>query len=188
MTDISHPDMVAALVKPGDVIAANMTPAEADLWHAATGVAGETSEILDAVMAGETGGALDRDNLIEELGDMEFYLEQTRQNLGLAREVTLPDYDMVGYDLLGIACSLAVAGGTLLDLAKKVAIYKKAVAPEDFIRTLRMAEVSMAAMREHLGVSREVTLQGNIDKLSIRYKGLNYSDDAAQARADKQGE
>ena len=33
--------------------------------------------------------AIDRENVIEELGDLEFYMEGVRQNLGITREETL---------------------------------------------------------------------------------------------------
>lgn len=32
---------------------------------------------------------LDRENVVEELGDLEFYMEQLRQNVGITREETL---------------------------------------------------------------------------------------------------
>lgn len=91
MTEITHPALVAALVKPGPDIVAQMTPDKADLWHAATGVAGEAGELLDAIKkVAIYNKPLDVDNVIEELGDLEFYMEQLRQRLSklLGRTVT----------------------------------------------------------------------------------------------------
>jgi NTP pyrophosphatase (non-canonical NTP hydrolase) len=114
----THPQLVQALVKPGEAIVASLTPDDAHLLHMTIGVSGEAGELLDAVKKAVIyRKPLDRQNVIEELGDLEFYLE---------------------------------------------------------------------GIRAALGVTREECLEANIDKLSVRYKGLSYSDTAAQERADKQ--
>lgn len=85
-----HRNLVRALVKPGYHIQREMTPGKADLWHAATGVSGEAGELLDAVKKHAIYNKdLDRENIVEELGDLEFYMEQLRQNLGISRAETL---------------------------------------------------------------------------------------------------
>jgi len=86
----THSEMVKALVKPGEAILLTLTPAKADLWHGATGVVGEAGELIDAVKKHVIyNKPLDLINVIEELGDLEFYMEQIRQNLGITREETL---------------------------------------------------------------------------------------------------
>lgn len=113
-----HKKMVAAIVKEGIEIVASIDPDKAHLWHMATGVAGESGELIDAVKKHVIyNKPLDVDNLIEELGDLEFYMEGIR------------------------AC---------------------------------------------IGVSREEILEVNYHKLSKRYNGLKYSDEAAIRRADKE--
>lgn len=58
--------------------------------HAAIGCCGEAGELLDAVKKGWAyGKPLDRENIIEELGDLEFYMEALRQQLFISREETL---------------------------------------------------------------------------------------------------
>ncbi len=60
------------------------------LAHAAVGVAGEAGEILDCVKKNWAyNQPLDLGNLVEELGDMEFYLEALRQEIGISRETIL---------------------------------------------------------------------------------------------------
>lgn len=87
---ISHSEMVAVLVKPGEDIISSLTPEKADLWHMATGVAGEAGELLDAVKKHVIyNKPIDIENVIEELGDLEFYMEGVRQNLGITREQTI---------------------------------------------------------------------------------------------------
>lgn len=82
--------MVKTLVKPGKDILETLTPEKVDLMHMAFGVCGEAGELLDAVKKHIAyNKELDRVNVIEELGDIEFYLEGIRQNLGITREETL---------------------------------------------------------------------------------------------------
>jgi len=115
---IDYSEMVAALAKPGAVIASTLTSENAHLLHMAVGVAGEAGELLDAIKRPAIYlKSIDRANVIEELGDLEFYMEGLRQGLG---------------------------------------------------------------------ITRTETLDANIAKLSVRYKGLKYTDSAANARADKQ--
>lgn len=84
---IQHNEMVKALVKPGADILATLTPEKVNAWHLATGVAGESGELLDAVKKYVAyNKALDRENVVEEMGDIEFYLEGLRQGLGITRE------------------------------------------------------------------------------------------------------
>jgi NTP pyrophosphatase (non-canonical NTP hydrolase) len=86
----AHAQMVAKLVKPGEAILKSLTPEKADLWHMATGVSGESGELLDAVKKVVAyNRPLDRANVIEELGDLEFFMEGVRNNLRITREETL---------------------------------------------------------------------------------------------------
>lgn len=117
MNNITHAELVTALVKPGQDIIASLDPAKANLLHMTVGVVGEAGELIDAIKKHVVyNKPLDVVNVVEELGDLEFYME---------------------------------------------------------------------GLRQQLGITREETIQGNIAKLSERYKGLKYSDKAAQERADK---
>lgn len=58
-----------------------------DLLHGAIGLATEAGEMLDAVKRALFYGAeLDRTNLIEELGDLEWYMAVLRDALGVSQE------------------------------------------------------------------------------------------------------
>lgn len=88
--NITHPQLVAALKKSGEALIATLDPQKADLQHMAIGVAGEAGELLDGVKKHTIyGKELDRANIVEELGDLEFYLEGIRQNAGITREECL---------------------------------------------------------------------------------------------------
>lgn len=83
-------DMVRALAKDGALIKAELTPEDADMLHMAIGVSGEAGELLDAVKKATIyRKPLDLENIIEELGDLEFYMERIRQIAGITREQTI---------------------------------------------------------------------------------------------------
>lgn len=87
---LRYEGMVALKKKDGADILAQMTPDKADADHMAKGVASEGGELLDAIKRWTVyNKELDRDNVIEELGDLEFFMEGLRQNLGISREETL---------------------------------------------------------------------------------------------------
>ena len=87
---IVYSDMVAALTKKGEVIAAELTAKDAHLLHMVFGVSGEAGELLDAVKKAVIyRKPLDRENVIEEVGDLEFYMEGLRQGLGITRQETI---------------------------------------------------------------------------------------------------
>lgn len=63
---------------------------EDGLMHAAVGIAGEGGEVLDAVKkVWVYGQQLNRENMVEELGDLEFYMEALRNLIGATRDEVL---------------------------------------------------------------------------------------------------
>jgi NTP pyrophosphatase (non-canonical NTP hydrolase) len=77
-------------VKPGKQIVSELTGSDTNLLHMVIGISGEAGELLDAIKKAVIyRKELDRNNVIEELGDIEFYLEGLRQELGLSREECL---------------------------------------------------------------------------------------------------
>jgi NTP pyrophosphatase (non-canonical NTP hydrolase) len=85
-----HRKLVRDLAKPGTEIAASMTPDAAHLLHMAVGVAGEAGELLDAVKKHVIyNKPLDTENMVEELGDVEFYMQGIREFMDITRETIL---------------------------------------------------------------------------------------------------
>lgn len=85
--DKVYTDFVAGLVKPGGDILDEMTPRQAEMLHMAIGVSGESGELLDAIKKYVIyQKPLDEANALEELGDVEFFLEGLRQVLNISRE------------------------------------------------------------------------------------------------------
>ena len=78
------------LSKPGDEIAALMTANEAHLLHMAVGVSGEAGELLDAVKKAVVyQKPLDRENVVEELGDLRFYMAGLMNALNISEQEIL---------------------------------------------------------------------------------------------------
>lgn len=186
---ITHPQLVSALVKPPVDIIATLTAHGVDLWHGATGVAGESGELLEAIVFPPEAG-IDRVNLREEMGDLYFYIEQIVQRTGItlafdtAQEVA-DGADMRAKLALTYAASIAVHGSQVLDTVKKQAIYNKDLDVELLTNQLNALVASMATLGKMFNLDRDECLRANIHKLSKRYQSLSYSDAAAQERADK---
>lgn len=69
-------EFVADKCKPGEDILASMTADKAHLDHMALGVAGEAGELVDAIKRHTIyGKPLDIDNVVEEIGDILFYMQ-----------------------------------------------------------------------------------------------------------------
>jgi len=84
---ITHSELVSKLVKPGILILQEQTPEQANLQHMGIGICGEAGELVDAIKKHTIyQKPLDRVNVVEELGDLEFYMEGVRQQTGITRE------------------------------------------------------------------------------------------------------
>lgn len=87
---MNYADLVSALAKPGADVLTGLTPETAHLLHMAVGVSGEAGELLDAIKkAAIYCKAIDRQNVVEELGDLEFYMEGLRQGMCITRDEVL---------------------------------------------------------------------------------------------------
>lgn len=85
-----HARMVFALSKPGQDIIDSLDAAKAHKLHMAVGISGESGELLDASKKHVVyNKPLDRENVLEELGDLEYYMEGLRQSVGVTREETI---------------------------------------------------------------------------------------------------
>lgn len=88
--EAEYAEMVDKLVKPGEFILKALTPERCNLWHMATGVSGEAGELSDAVKRWTIyNKPLDLANVVEEMGDLEFYLQGIRSALGISRAEVL---------------------------------------------------------------------------------------------------
>lgn len=82
--------MVLALAKPGEDIIETLTPEKMHLLHMAVGISGEAGELLDAIKKHVVyNKPLDVVNVVEELGDLEFYMQGLRSGINVLREQTI---------------------------------------------------------------------------------------------------
>lgn len=85
--------MVQELAKAPHLIRATLTDEIMDLLHGAVGISGEAGELLDAVkklaMYNKPLTDAVKENIVEELGDLEFFMEMIRRRLLITRASTL---------------------------------------------------------------------------------------------------
>lgn len=194
---ITHPELVAALCKPGQQIIDEMTPSKAHLLHMAVGVSGEISELIEAIdLWANHDCELNLENTTEELGDLEFFIEAMRVEAGFTREETLHEMqaiklkeDLPVEHLKSTAghtiADLATFGGGILDCVKRFAIYNKELDFDRLQTILGQIELLLSMIRQATGITREESLQANIAKLSTRYNKMVFTNEDAQARKDK---
>lgn len=161
-----------------------------DLHHMSTGIMGEVTELVVALMKNDTR------NILEELGDGIFYITGICNFLGTDVQSCLfdagsligDDTQLSQYEVLSPSM-LIVSAGDLLDFTKKLWVYNKEL-DEAALEKLRGLIGRVAyyynEVRESLGYPDLIYVQEqNRVKLLRRYEGGKYSDKAAQARADK---
>lgn len=158
------------------------------LMHAAIGVVGEVLELKNAV---------NNKNLIEELGDVEFYVESARQSLAVLGYTDVLGYDdeqglrTFGEPWKDVISTLENRASDLLDLAKKGWVYNKDISLKDVAFNLEHFQLALSDLYIILGVTRQQVLNTNMEKLigpKGRFRDGFYSDKAAQERADKDGQ
>lgn len=82
--------MVAKLAKDPALVRDSLTDEKTDLIHMVIGICGEAGELLDQIKKHVMyEKELDVENVIEELGDIEFYMEGLRRRLLITRATTL---------------------------------------------------------------------------------------------------
>lgn len=87
---ITHPEMVKTLAKPGSEILSSLTPDRCEMIHMAGCIPEEAGEIYGVIKKHiYYNKPLDRQKVVEEMGDLEFYLEGLRQAVGISREEVL---------------------------------------------------------------------------------------------------
>lgn len=83
------------------------------------------------------------------------------------------------------ATGIASEAGELLDAVKASWAYKKDLDYENIIEELGDIEFYLQALRSQLCIRRKEVIEANVNKLMERYPSGQYSDEQAQARADK---
>lgn len=178
--------MVRALAKPGVDIVNELDPRRGHIWHMATGIAGESGELMEAYMNFVGTGNLDFDHIREEIGDTLFYITGIRNEVDFPGPIPMT-YDYEG-ELFGLFAKVSVHACNTLDLVKKYVIYGQDLAINGLNTELCWLELWLSVLANAVQSNLEEIAEGNMLKLSTgpnaRYRG-GYSDEAAQARRDK---
>lgn len=90
MSEDNYDEFVTSRCKPGEDILASLTPLKCHLLHMTLLLSGESGEFCDALKKHIMYEAsLDMENVLEELGDIEFALSAIRSALGVKRQEIL---------------------------------------------------------------------------------------------------
>lgn len=187
---MTHPELVAALVKPATQLIADLTSQTAHLMHMAIGISGEVAELCSCLkrdiikLDPSEDGIIDSQNLIEELGDLEFYIEGYYQGIFGNHEKRRRSARPPGNELVG----LVIEAGELLDITKKAALYCKPLEAEKALKCLENIHGFMAGIYARHSIAHEFALGCNIEKLQKRYNKGKFTNQSAQERADKKEE
>lgn len=156
----------------------------ASAMHAAIGLAGEAAEWLAADK---------RKNVIEEGGDIEFYLEALKQHvaadIGGAMNLKVQDMRAVNCTIGSVFTNVMTISGDILDVVKKSWVYQKALNHAEVTRLVLLLEINIETIYEMFGANRKQVQHLNQVKLigpGGRFESGFYSDSAAIARNDKQ--
>jgi hypothetical protein len=148
--------------------------------HIAVGLTGEAGELEET----EYGN---RKHYVEELGDLEFYMQAARSHYGISRAELLNYKTSRWGEGMTKSCRLLIAVAEFSDVVKREYVYRKSRDRDAAMRALGKIESAIDYAYELIlpYAPRSEVLQANADKLCKRYVELRYTDQAAIARADK---
>lgn len=178
---IKHDEMVRALAKPATDIIRELNPETMHNLHMAIGVCGEVGELFESIRDGD-------DNILKELGDIEFYFKGLQQGINF----DIDDDDYKGDDLEGLGLNplmeeLTINACNILDTIKKQAINLIKIDRRELLILMWDFRAVLNAVYEHeeIGTTPYMAKCANIQKLHERYENFEYSNEAAQNRVDK---
>jgi hypothetical protein len=177
INEVAFIDMVSTLVKPGKDILVQATAVNCNTIHMAIGLAGEALELLDAQFRNKSNA-----NIIEELGDLEFFVEGMYLAIGVERIRPL-DLSVLTQE----ACyqELAIIAGDVLDTCKREFIYGKDLDVKTLVRALIEIDVILNSIYAFRHITMTLVQVANKQKLAARYKKFAYTDEQAINRNDK---
>jgi NTP pyrophosphatase (non-canonical NTP hydrolase) len=125
------------------------------------------------------------------LKSLDYRLSVNEEHKDLVFNLVKPGSDVIrdltpeSANLLHLASALCGESGELFDPIKKTAIYGKPLDLTNIREELGDIEFYLEGIRSALRITREETLQANIDKLSVRYASQKFTNEDAINRADK---
>ena len=185
---VTYQQFVHGLVKSPAQLADEMNFEKLNLNHMIFGICGEAGELLENAkylnseknLVGELGNY--EFYFLEELGDYEFYFVE----LVRALAVIIVDDIEYSFDTVGeLFIELAIESANMLDCVKKYTVYNKTIDSTIAIRHASNIRFLLDMIYDRCEISKEKVLEYNVDKLSIRYENLKFSNEAASERKDK---
>jgi NTP pyrophosphatase (non-canonical NTP hydrolase) len=154
-------------------------PAEIMKLTWALGLVGETGEVVDLIKK-HIGHShpLDRDKLVKELGDVEWYMEAMRQAHKLERN---PYLDCIRHYPKGEVSACKEA----LDLATEVGCLVSLSVVGILRVSLNVVDCRLASIYKRYGITREEALAENIKKLEARYPNGFSTEDSINRKDTK---
>ncbi len=176
---VAYPQMVSNLFKTMETDAAS-------LMHAAIGLSGESTELINAIYR---VGVVGDGGIVEELGGARFYMQWfmirfdwTTENLSEPSDGDNFVYEIKHHESFAEAC------GNLLDCIKKHWVYNEQLDTDQILYHMIYIWNSYNCLLEQYTLTDDEVKKANQHKLALRYPQGVYSDYAAQARADKHPE
>jgi len=113
--------------------------------------------------------------------------EFTKMTLALAKDGSQIKQELTPEqtNLIHMVIGISGEAGELLDAVKKHTIYQKPLDVVNVKEEIGDIFFYLFNLIDSLGLTFEEIIQGNMDKLSVRYSSVSYSNQQAQERADK---
>lgn len=148
--------------------------------HAKIGIIGEVGEIADCIKQEAIYGLeLDKENLLEECGDLFFYIIALNQHspdkiMGVSQDIKPKLVEIIAADLLNASQQGDLSDSNMIELAEYLSVFSGSVVKCTILRhMLNKCDFTITDALEH-----------NIEKLKSRYPE-GYSDKNAVTRLDK---
>lgn len=154
-------------------------------FHMMLGLSGELLELMQGFEIPEVERS--KTNIIEELGDMLFFLVGLRRHYCHIGQ-RMPSIKAADSRLLqvepNVSMQLINAVVNLIDMVKKDLISERLRPPADFHEAIEVVEWQMSKLCKTLGIQLYDLAESNMAKLNKRYKD-KFTAQEAQQRADK---
>lgn len=172
--EVTHAEMVTILAKQGHVILAELTPHKCEVMHHAGCLMEEVGELAVGVYNGDLA------NIIEELGDIEFYFEGFCQ----AISIQVP-HGAEGRD--STILPLSIAAANVWGSVKPYLFYNEDLVLGEVYDAACAFRIELDKVYAAYSMPVADAKDANKTKLSKRYHKLQFSNAQAQERADKRG-
>jgi len=140
------------------------------ILHATMGILTEVEELLDNHL-----GDVDRINVLEEIGDVTWYLAIIGREYNLDFPTDLP---LTNEDPMKIVVSIIKQSCKLLDMLKKKLYYNKPINDESFKQITTLIMILTQSYMNYFNIDIKGSFDVNISKLKARY-GEKFSSEKA---------